>query len=156
MIEVGDISAGDLVYDLGCGDGRIVITAAVQRGCRGVGFDIDPQRVLEARENAIEHGVQELVEIQQQDVFKTDLSKANVIVMYLLPWMLEKLTAQFERCPAGIRIVSHNYAIAGIDHDSVVEVSAGAERHFVYLYVTPLKRSAEQPKWRNWKDPDEP
>jgi SAM-dependent methyltransferase len=152
MIELGEVTESDLVYDLGCGDGRIVITAARQHGCRGVGFDLNPERVAEAREKARQHGVEHLVTIEQQDVFQLDLSQANVIMIYLLPWMLEKLTAQFDRCPPGTRIVSHNYSIAGIESDKEVEVSEGRQDHYVIVYVTPLRRSAEQPKWRNWKD----
>jgi SAM-dependent methyltransferase len=152
MVEVGEISQSDLVYDLGCGDGRIVIAAAVQRGCHGIGFDIDLRRVEEATRNAQEQGVEHLVSFQHQDIFQLDLSRANVVMMYLLPWMLEKLVPQFEQCPAGTRIVSHNFSIAGFDADRIVQVGDGNTRHSVYLYVTPLKRSAVQPKWRNWKD----
>jgi SAM-dependent methyltransferase len=154
MVELGNISESDLVYDLGCGDGRIVIAAALQHGCRGIGFDLNPQLVEEATRNAHAQGVEHLVSIQQQDIFQLDLSRANVLMMYLLPWMLEKLATQFEQCPAGSRIVSHNFSIAGFDSDKAVEVRDGSNSHTVYLYVTPLKRSAVQPKWRNWKDGD--
>ena len=101
MIEVGEITDKDLVYDLGCGDGRIVIAAAVQSGCHGVGFDIDPQRVAEAKENAERQGVKDLIQIEEQDVFKVDLTKADVIVAYLLPWMLRDLKPSFEQCRRG-------------------------------------------------------
>ena len=149
MIEVGEITDKDLVYDLGCGDGRIVISAAVQRGCRGVGFDIDPIRVAEAKENAIQHGVEHLITIEEQDVFKVDLQEADVIVMYLLPWMLRDLKPSFDRCRPGTRIVSHDFEIEGVEAQERYEVyAAPTNRHFVRLYITPLKRLPEKPKWK--------
>jgi SAM-dependent methyltransferase len=147
MIEVGEISSEDLVYDLGCGDGRIVITAAVQRGCHGVGFDIDPKRVAEATENAEKHGVKDLVSIEEQDVFKVDLSKADVIVMYLLPWMLRDLKPSFDKCPDGTRLVSHDFEIEGVMPDKTVEfVDEEGSPHYVRLYVTPLKKLPPPPR----------
>jgi SAM-dependent methyltransferase len=152
MIKLADISSRDLVYDLGCGDGRIVVRAAVQRGCRGIGYDIDPQRVAEAIANVQQHKVEHLVEIQQRDVFTLDLSEADVVLMYLLPWMLEKLVPQLEACRPGTRIVSHDFQIAGIQEEQTVHLDLAGERKHLHLYVTPLKRSAIQPKWKNWKD----
>jgi SAM-dependent methyltransferase len=147
MIEVAQISADDLVYDLGCGDGRIVIAAAVQRRCHGVGFDIDPVRVAEAKDNAKRHGVDQLVTIEQHDVFKVDLSKADVIVAYLLPWMLRDLKPRFEHCEPGTRIVSHDFEIEGIEAQATYPVKITEhERHLVYLYITPLKKLPEKPK----------
>ncbi|MGE0758362.1 MAG: cyclopropane-fatty-acyl-phospholipid synthase family protein [Pirellulaceae bacterium] len=152
MIELGAISERDLVYDLGCGDGRIVVAAAVQRGCHGVGFDIDPQRVLEATERAQQQGVSGLVTIKQQDIFAVDLKEANVIVMYLLPWMVEKLTPQFQQLPAGTRIVSHDFKITDAIDQEVGEVTdETGHKHYVYKYVTPLTPNPESPKYRNWK-----
>lgn len=141
MIEVGEITDKDLVYDLGCGDGRIVIAAAVQRGCHGVGFDIDPQRVAEAKENAERQGVTDLIQIEEQDVFKVDLTKADVIVAYLLPWMLRDLKPSFEQCRPGTRIVSHDFEIEGIEANAVHQVHIGPnDPHYVRLYITPLKK----------------
>lgn len=152
MIEMGQITDQDLVYDLGCGDGRIVIGAALQRGCRGVGFDYDPQRVAEATENVKKHNVESLVTIQQQDVFQLDLTPANVIVMYLLPGMLQKLIPSFDRCPPGTRIVSHDFEIEGVQAEKTEVVSVEPNQdHRVCLYVTPLKKLPEKPKWkRKW------
>jgi SAM-dependent methyltransferase len=152
MVEMARISDGDLVYDLGCGDGRIVITAAVQRGCRGVGFDLDPKRVAESIENARLHGVDHLVTIKEQDLFEVDLREAQVIMMYLLPWMIEKLTPKLEQCAPGTRIVSHDFRIEGIENQEVTVVPLEDKPHYVYAYVTPLTRSSKQPKYRNWKD----
>jgi SAM-dependent methyltransferase len=141
MIEIGEITDQDLVYDLGCGDGRIVIGAAVQRGCRGIGIDIDPVRVAEAKENAKRQRVEHLITIEEHDVFKVDLAKADVIVAYLLPWMLRDLKPSFDKCEAGTRIITHDFEIEGVEADKKVEVDLGRDsRHVVFRYTTPLKR----------------
>ena len=141
MVELGEISADEMVYDLGCGDGRLVITAAMKTGCQGVGFDIDPQRVKEATENAKLHDVDKLVQIKLDDVFKVDLSEADVVLMYLLPQMLRDLIPQFNRCQPGTRLLSHDFLIEGIKVDKTVEVHiTDTERHWVHLYVTPLQK----------------
>ena len=143
MVELADLNEGDVVYDLGCGDGRIVIHAVLNSGCKGVGFDIDPQRVAEAKENARLHGVEDRVQILEQDVFTVDLSNADVAMMYLLPRMIDELLPQFEQMKPGSRIVSHDYWIHGVEPDKVIELPDGGEHTFipVYLYVTPLKKN---------------
>lgn len=149
MIEIAQITPEDTVYDLGCGDGRIIVTAALQRGCQGIGFDIDPERVAEARENVMLHDVERLVSIQQQDIFTVDLSQADVVVMYLLPWMVQKLTPQLEKMKPGSRIVSHDFYIEGVEPERVVRVQVDPEsdsRHGVYLYTIPLHWNPDMPK----------
>ncbi len=84
MLELAEVKRSDLLYDLGCGDGRIVITAAKKYGCKCVGYDIDPERVIESIENVNKQKVKRLVRIEQKDVFTLDLSKADVITLYLL------------------------------------------------------------------------
>lgn len=149
MIEMAEISDQDLVYDLGCGDGRILIAAAVQRGCRGIGFDIDPDRIAEAEKNADEQSVAWLVSFEQQDVFQVDLTEADVVVMYLLPWMLEELVPQFDRCRPGTRLVSNDFAIEGIQSDkSIFAEAEDGETHRVHLYTTPLVKLPPKPKWQ--------
>lgn len=145
MLALAKINSDDLVYDLGCGDGRLVVTAAAKYGCRGIGFDIDPERIAEATENAKTHQVDHLVEIRQQDVFTVDLSKADVVVMYLLPWMVKELIPEFRAMKPGCRIVSHDFPIEGIlpDHEEEIFVKDQSDRHVIYRYVTPL-RSAER------------
>ena len=145
MVESAGLNEGDLVYDLGCGDGRIVITAALKSGCEGVGFDIDPVRVAEARENARLHGVEDRVQFVEQDVFTVDLSKADVAMMYLLPWMLSQLLPQFEQMKPGCRIVSHDYWIHGVEPDEVIELTRDSNYNYatIYVYVTPLKMSPD-------------
>ena len=143
MVEVAQLTADDVVYDLGCGDGRLVITAALKHGCRGVGFDIDPLRVAEATENVKLHGVEHLVEIREQDVFTVDLQKADVVLMYLLPWMLKKLVPQLQEMQPGSRIVSHDFMFGGnpkympsesTDYINVAE----NDIHQVHKWTTPL------------------
>lgn len=145
MIELAGITDHDLVYDLGCGDGKIVIGACVQRGCRGIGFDIEPLRIAEAKRNAQEQKVDQLVTFKQADIFSVDLSPGNVIVMYLLPWMVQDLVPQFEKCRPGTRIVSEDWKIDGIREERTeVVVSDEGVPHHLFLYVTPLNKPAEQ------------
>lgn len=143
MVEVAEITEDDVVYDLGCGDGRLVITAALKHGCRGVGIDIDPERVAEAKANAKLHGVEHLVDIREQDVFTVDLSEADVVLMYLLPWMTKRLVPQFQQMPAGARIVSHDFGIGDIKYiepDSTVKVplAGPGDTHLVHRWNLPL------------------
>ncbi|MGH9940511.1 MAG: SAM-dependent methyltransferase, partial [Blastocatellia bacterium] len=85
MLELANVGKNDVIYDLGCGDGRIVITAAKKYGARGVGVDIDPQRIKESNENARIAGVTDRVKFLQQDLFEMDFSEATVVTLYLLP-----------------------------------------------------------------------
>lgn len=142
MVELARLTPNDLVYDLGCGDGRIVITAALKTGCRGVGFDIDPQRVAEARANVQVHNVEDRVQIVEQDLFTVDLRQADVAMMYLLPWMMNKLLPQLEQMKPGCRIVSFEFWIDGIMPENIVETPA-ADGHIqrIYLYTTPLTKN---------------
>jgi ubiquinone/menaquinone biosynthesis C-methylase UbiE len=110
MLELGRVGKNDLLYDLGCGDGRIVVSAAKTRGARGVGIDIDPERIAEARANARDAGVANRVEFRVGDLFKTDFSAATVVTLYLLPQINEKLRPQLWRqLKVGTRVVSHEF-----------------------------------------------
>ena len=110
MLDMGKVGRSDVLYDLGCGDGRIVITAAKERGARGVGVDIDPQRIAEANENAQKAGVQDRVQFRQGDLFKADFSPATVVTLYLLPDINKKLRPQLWRqLKVGTRVVSHAF-----------------------------------------------
>jgi endoglucanase len=142
MLELAQVKKDDLVYDLGCGDGRIVVTAAKKYGCRGVGYDIDPQRIKESLENVQKNNVADLVRIEQKDIFTLDLSDANVITLYLLPRLNVKLIPQLEKLKPGSRIVSHDFDMNGVKPDMVVTVTAvqGYGTHTVYLWTTPLKK----------------
>ena len=85
ILELAEVEKSDLLYDLGCGDGRIVVTAAKRYGCRAVGYDVDPQRIEESLANVEKNNVDALVGIKQEDIFQLDLSKADVVTLYLLP-----------------------------------------------------------------------
>lgn len=109
MLDMADIKEGEKHYDLGSGDGRIVIEAA-KRGARGVGIDLNPERVKEARANAKEAGVEDRVEFKTMDLFKADFSDADVVTLYLLPSVNRELRPQLWRqLPVGTRVVSHAF-----------------------------------------------
>ncbi|HEX2229895.1 MAG TPA: methyltransferase domain-containing protein, partial [Candidatus Binatia bacterium] len=110
MLELAQVKKGDVVYDLGSGDGRIVITAAQKYGVRAVGFEIDPVRIKESQENIAKAGVGNLVEIRQQDIRTVDLSPASVLTMYLLPEVnLMIRPTIWKQMKPGSRVVSHDF-----------------------------------------------
>ncbi len=145
MLRLADVKKDDVVYDLGCGDGRIVIAAAKKAGCKAWGFDIDPIRVKESLENVKKNNVGDLVTIEEKDIFTLDLSKASVITLYLLPSLNVKLIPQLEKMKPGCRIVSHAFDMRGVKPDVVATVACkdGNERK-VYLWTTPLKKEKEE------------
>jgi len=142
MLELANVKQDDLVYDLGCGDGRIVVTAAQKYGCTCIGYDISPRRVRESRENVEAKGVGDLVRIEQKDIFTLDLREANVITLYLLPSLNVKLIPQLEKLKPGSRIVSHDFAMQGVKPDKIITVTPedSHQKHTVYLWTTPLKK----------------
>lgn len=142
MLELARVSRDDVVYDLGCGDGRIVIAAARRFGARAVGFDIDPTRVAEARQNVAAAGVERLVSIEQRDVFELDLAPATVVTLYLLPELNVRLLPQLERLRPGSRIVSHDFDIAGVTPSQTLALRPDPEgpAHDIYFFETPLRR----------------
>jgi tRNA G37 N-methylase Trm5 len=110
MLELAGVKKGDVVYDLGSGDGRIVVTAAKKYGVRAVGFEIDPERIKESRENIKKAGVGHLVEIRQQDIRTVDLSPAAVLTMYLLPEVNLMIRPNiWKQMKPGSRVVSHDF-----------------------------------------------
>jgi len=142
MLELADVKKDDLVYDLGCGDGRIVVTAAKRYGCRAVGFDLDPRRVEESLQNVQKNNVGHLVTIEQKDIFTLDLSEADVITLFLLSRLNVKLIPQLEKLKPGSRIVSHNFAMGRVKPDKIVKMFSNEDpyEHTVYLWTTPLKK----------------
>ncbi len=142
MLELAEVKKEDLVYDLGCGDGRIVVTVAKRFGCKAIGYDIDPNRVKESLENVAKNNVGHLVTIEQKDIFTLDLSKANVITLYLLPELNVKLIPQLEKLKPGSRIVSHDFAMEGVKPDKVVKLTSDKDQfeHTIYLWTLPLKK----------------
>jgi SAM-dependent methyltransferase len=138
MLRLAQVRPGDMVYDLGCGDGRIVIAAAERYGARGVGVDIDPRRVAEAQAAARRAGVDGRVRFAVQDLFQTDFSQASVVTLYLFPEMNAKLKPKFlAELRPGARIVSHQFGIAGWAPDDGANVRVGDDLHQVFLWVMP-------------------
>lgn len=138
MLVLAQVGAGDVLYDLGCGDGRIVIAAAQKFGTRGVGVDIDPVRIEEARRNARRAGVEHLVTFTVQDALRTDVSDATVVALYLVSALNVRLrpilTAQLR---AGARIVSHNFPMGDWEPDTVdIFTSADGQSRTLYLWKT--------------------
>jgi len=143
MLKQANLTQEDLVYDLGCGDGRILIAAAKQFGCRGIGFDLDLDLVARARENAREAGVEDLVTIEVRDIFTVDLKDASVVMLYLLPTVNTKLVPQLLELKPGTRIVSHDFGIQGYKPDHLITVPVeGAPDHLVHVWLRPLVETA--------------
>lgn len=155
MLELARVKKDDLVYDLGCGDGRIVVTAAKRYGARAVGFDIDPQRVKEAQQNVKKNKVEHLVTIEEKDIFKLDLTPASVVTLYLLPTLNNRLVPQLERLAAGSRVVSHNYDISGVTPAKSLEMTprGESEAHSIFFYTMPFQRDRGLPLGRQTVPP---
>jgi SAM-dependent methyltransferase len=120
MLQLAQVSKNDVVYDLGCGDGRIPIAAAKRFGARGVGVDIDPQRIAEAQANAKREGVTHLVQFHLQDALKTDVSEATVVTLYLLSASNLKLRPILtKQLKPGARIVAHAFSMGDWQPDKV-------------------------------------
>jgi len=141
MLELAGVRPGELVYDLGCGDGRIVITAARKFGARGVGVEIDPTLVRRSRANVRRHRLGKRVVIKQADIFKIDFSDADVVALYLLPELNTRLLPQLRKLKPGARIISFEFDMPGARPDRVVEGTAAGARYKIYKWVTPLKDS---------------
>jgi len=146
MLQLAKLKKNDLVYDLGCGDGRIPVTAAKKYGCKAVGYDLDPERVKESLENVKKNKVEHLVTIEQKDIFTLDLSEADVITLYLLPALNVKLIPQLEKLKPGSRILSHNFDMQGVKPDKIVRLTSSFDHieHKIYLWTTPLKKIDNQ------------
>ncbi len=138
MLRLGRVGAADIVYDLGCGDGRIVIAAVRERGARGVCVDIDPQRIAEARENARRAGVVDRIRFLTQDLFETDIRDATAVMLFLWPEVNLALRPKLLReLEPGTRVVSHWHDMGDWRPQQTVRVrSAGRERP-VYLWTIP-------------------
>jgi SAM-dependent methyltransferase len=145
MLRLARVAKSDIVYDLGCGDGRMVVLAAKKYGCRGFGFDIDPERVSASRENVKRNGVDLLVKIEQADLFKLDFSGADILSLYLLPDINKRLIPQFEKLKPGTRLVFHDYGIEGMEADESIRLISSEDNtnHTLLLYTTPLKRAKD-------------
>jgi SAM-dependent methyltransferase len=148
MLEMAEVKPGDVVYDLGCGDGRIVVTAAKKYGVKGIGFDINPQRVKESLANVKSNHVEHLVTIKEEDIFTLDLSEASVVTLYLLPQLNVKLMPQLAKLKPGSRIVSHDFDMKGAKPVQVHHMSSGDGgdedygdgEHTIYKWVVPWEK----------------
>src|SRR6187399_3713838 len=135
MLKLAKVTKNDVVYDLGSGDGRIPITAAKTYGARGVGIDIDPQRIKEATENLKTAGVGDRVKFLNQDLFTTDISEATVVTLYLLPSLNVKLIPKLNKeLKPGTRIVSHAFDMGDAKPTETLNVNGRT----VYFWTTPI------------------
>ncbi|HET9445140.1 MAG TPA: class I SAM-dependent methyltransferase [Steroidobacteraceae bacterium] len=135
MLSVAKVKTGDVVYDLGCGDGRMVIAAAKKYATRGVGVDLDPARIREARANAKREGVEHLVTFKVGDMFETDIREATVVLLYLLPELNRRLKPKlFAELRPGARVVSHDWDM-GRDWPPDEYVKLGGDG--IYLWIMP-------------------
>ncbi len=151
MLKMADVTSNDLIYDLGCGDGRIVIMAAKELGARGVGVDLDPERIRESRENAKAAGVTGLVRFSVQNLFETDIRDATVMMLYLWPEVNLKVRPKLlKELKPGTRIVSHSHTMGEWEDDATREV----EGHTLHFFVIPENVSGtwqwqDSEKWLN-------
>ena len=138
MLTLAGVTRDDVVYDLGCGDGRIVVAAAKEFGARGVGVDFDPQRIREAQANAARAGVADRVTFRVQDIFDTDIQPATVVTLFLSPELnvrlRPKLTSQLK---PGSRIVSHRYGIGDWMPERTVTLNVRETRNHIFLWRVP-------------------
>jgi ribosomal protein L11 methylase PrmA len=137
MLRLANVRKGDVLYDLGSGDGRIAIAAAKKFGIKAVGIDIDPDRIKEATENAKKAGVSNLVEFRNEDLFKADFKEATVVTLYLLPDLNVKLRPRlWEDLKAGTRIVSHQFDMGTWKPEKRLESNGRT----VYFWTIPPKK----------------
>ncbi len=142
MLKLANVSKADVVYDLGCGDGRIVISAAHDFGARGVGIDINPKRIEEAKENAHTAGVEDRVRFEEADLFEADIHEATVVTLFLLNSVNEKLRPKLLRdLKPGTRIVSNTFQLGDWKPEKTITVGNADEdsflSHTLYLWTVP-------------------
>lgn len=136
MIDLAQPGANDVVYDLGCGDGRVVIDAVKQSGARGVGVDLDPKLIRRATENAARAGVSERVSFRTEDIFTTDIRQATVVMLFLWPEINRRLLPKLLReLPPGARVVSNWHDMGDLPPTRVITLTSGAKPHRVYLWL---------------------
>jgi ribosomal protein L11 methylase PrmA len=138
MLRVAGVHKGDVLYDLGSGDGRIAVTAAKKYGVRAVGIDIDPERIREANENAKKAGVANLVQFRNEDLFKADFREATVVTLYLLPDLNVKLRPRlWNELKAGTRIVSHQFDMGEWKPEKKLDLDG----RIIYFWIIPERKN---------------
>jgi precorrin-6B methylase 2 len=143
MLKLANVTSKDVLYDLGCGDGRIVVTAAKEYGAKATGFDINPERIKEANANAKEAGVTDKVKFVEGNLFKVDYSPASVVTLYLLPTVNMKLRPMLlEQLKPGTRIVSHAFDMGDWQPDETMNVEGST----IYLWTVPEKKNMTEKK----------
>ncbi|MGE5306687.1 MAG: SAM-dependent methyltransferase [Alphaproteobacteria bacterium] len=147
MLALAEVKQGDVVYDLGSGDGRIVIRAAKKYGVHAVGIEMDQLLLEKARQGAKAEGVSHLVEFRAEDALKADISPATVVTLYMLPWFNEAMKPNFKKMlKPGARIVAHDFGIEGWEPDKTeklpkIEIMAEGRRHQHTIYLWRVKKT---------------
>ncbi|HET9662970.1 MAG TPA: class I SAM-dependent methyltransferase [Burkholderiales bacterium] len=140
MLRLGDVKRGDVVYDLGCGDGRIVIAAVRAGAARGVCVDIDPVRIAESRRNAQQAGMADRIRFLNQDLFATDLTDATVVMLFLSPEFNLKLRPKLQReLKPGARVVSHWHNMGEWQPEETARVTSEGRERPIYLWTLPAR-----------------
>lgn len=142
MLKVANVKKSDVLYDLGSGDGRIVITAAKKFGTRGTGIELLPALVQEARENARKARVSKLVKFVEGDIFEANISDATVVTLYLLPAVNMKLRPKLLELRPGTRIVSHNYDLGDWMPEKTIRINLADGEHTVFYWVVPPRKKS--------------
>jgi len=138
MLRLADVRAGDVVYDLGSGDGRVIIAAARDFGARGVGIELEPRLVEESRALAQRAGVADRAEFRQQDIFVTDVSPASVVALYLSPALNERLRPRLtSQLRPGSRIVSHDFLMGDWAPARTITIAGPDRTHTLHLWIVP-------------------
>jgi uncharacterized protein (TIGR03000 family) len=135
LLRLARVTSKDVLWDLGCGDGRIAVTAAREYGCKACGFDIDSERVKDSLANVRKHSVERLVAIEQRDIFTLDLSKGpTVVTLYLLPSLNARLLPQLRKLPPGARVISVAHRMADVKPDEQIVIDTELGEFDVYLW----------------------
>jgi hypothetical protein len=145
MLTTVGVTPCDVVYDLGSGDGRILLAAARKHGARAVGYEIDPRLVRESRSSLEKAGAKDLATVEEADLFTADLKGASVVALYLPEPLLERLVPQLSKLDAGSRIVSHQFRIPGYAPDRTLELTSkdDGDLHRIYVWTTPLRKDTK-------------
>ncbi len=139
LLELAELHTNDVLYDLGSGDGRVLITAAQRYGVKTVGIEIDSDLVATTRESARKLGVEKLVTVQEEDFLQTDLSEATVVILYLLPELHAQLIPQLRKLPPGARVMTYSFEIPSLLPHSMWSLGGGSAMHLISRYDVPFR-----------------